>query len=73
MSVTCAPVPAYPPTVTATTSNPPPEAEELVLDIEHIPVEDDPRNWSKARKVDSLIALSPLPAPYDCERISHLP
>ena len=73
MSVTCAPVPAYPPTVIATTSTPPPVAEVLVLDIEHIPVEDDPRNWSKARKVDSLIALSPLPASYDSERISHLP
>lgn len=28
----------------------PPAVEELILDIEHLPVQDDPRKWSSMRK-----------------------
>ncbi len=36
----------------------PPAVEELILDIEHLPVQDDPRKWSSMRKVCKAISRS---------------
>lgn len=33
------------------------EEKPIVLDIEHVPVDDDPREWSERKKVRSVILL----------------